>query len=119
MNIFKFVAKFHHNAAWKILYENVCFLIASKTNIESVLAQDKISVVDRTNVRVSKDLPPPWSFMEDTGKRKEDFYERGTAKKGNDVTAAVLHELCKKSDKYLLHQLLSCIYIFKNVFHFS
>lgn len=95
-NMFKYVAVRHQTSAWRNLYKDLCFQIPSQTDIDVLLTEAKLSVVNGTNVRVPKALPPPRGRPgKNAGRRKQGFYEQGpAAKKMRSYSCS----LCRSSD---------------------
>lgn len=89
-NMQKFVAKHHLTAAWKELYDNVSFPIPSQSDVNSLRIHAKISVINGTNLKVSKALPlprgRPVKKLESVSK---DFMNKDLQKRRHGLTLAL------------------------------
>lgn len=86
-NVYKFVEVWHHAATWKSFYENVVFLVATRSEIDDFYVNARLLDVIWYNLEVLKALPPPRGrSVKHAGKHRKGRNERGLTQRSLDVT---------------------------------
>ena len=105
-NMYKFVDKQHHTAAWKAVYEGATYEVSSQHVVDGIMPAAKNLVLSGDYLHQSKAIPPRRGRpVTDAGTRKQAWYEQGAAK----TTRVYLCSLCECAghtrDKCELRQL--------------
>jgi len=105
-NMYKFVDKQHHSAAWKAVYEGATYEVPAQHVVDGIILAAKKLVLSGDYLHQPKAFPPRRGRpVTDAGTRKQAWYEHGAAK----TTRVYLCSLCKCAghtrDKCELRQL--------------
>ena len=105
-NMYKFVDKQHHTAAWKAVYEGATYEVPAQHVVDGIMLAAKKLVLSGDYLHQPKAIPPRRGRpVTDAGTRKQAWYEHGAAK----TTRVYLCSLCKCAghtrDKCELRQL--------------
>ena len=80
-NMYKFVDKQHHSAAWKAVYEGATYEVPAQHVVDGIILAAKKLVLSGDYLHQPKAFPPRRGRpVTDAGTRKQAWYEHGAAK---------------------------------------